>query len=107
MVQLRDSAHAAVETTLFRPSCLAWYSFSSAWRISSVGVMPGSPEVVATPSWRELRERFRDLIKDVLQEGKEIERELEPKLLPALRRLKSDLEKLITKLEQRAAKQDR
>ena len=57
-----------------------------------------------TPTWRELAERFRDVMKDFLQEGKELERDLEPKLLPALRRLKGEVEKLIARLEDRATK---
>ncbi len=56
-----------------------------------------------TPSWRELVERFRDVMKDFIQEGKELERDLEPKLLPALKRLKAEIEKLIGKLEARAS----
>ena len=64
---------------------------------------PGeSPEVNTIPTWRELADRFRDLMKDFLKEGKELERELEPKLLPALKRLKLEIEKLIARLEQRA-----
>ena len=63
---------------------------------------PEPVEVGETPTWRELAERFRDLVKDVLKEGKEMERELEPRLLPALKRLKVQLEKLIGKLEERA-----
>ena len=63
---------------------------------------PGEPEVNTIPTWRELVERFRDLMKDFLKEGKELERDLEPKLLPALQRLKLEIEKLIAKLEQRA-----
>ena len=43
-------------------------------------------------------------MKDFLQEGKELERELEPKLLPALKRMKLEIEKLIAHLEQRAAR---
>ncbi len=65
---------------------------------------PEPAEVEDTPTWRELAERFRDLVKDVLREGKEIERELEPRLLPALKRIKTELEKLIAKLEERAPK---
>ncbi|HVH66496.1 MAG TPA: hypothetical protein VM716_01365 [Gemmatimonadales bacterium] len=65
---------------------------------------PGDPEVHTLPTWRELAERFRDLMKDFLQEGKELERELEPKLLPALKRLKLEIEKLISKLEERVRK---
>ena len=63
---------------------------------------PGDPEVNVIPTWRELADRFRDLMKDFLKEGKELERDLEPKLLPALQRLKLEIEKLIGKLEQRA-----
>ena len=64
---------------------------------------PGeAPEVNGIPTWRQLADRFRDLMKDFLKEGKELERDLEPKLLPALRRLKLEIEKLIAKLEQRA-----
>jgi hypothetical protein len=68
---------------------------------------PGQPpEAEPIPTWRELRDRLRDLMRDFFHEGKEIERELEPKLLPALKRLRVEIEKLITKLEQRAAKKD-
>jgi hypothetical protein len=63
---------------------------------------PGeTPEVNTIPTWRELADRFRDLMKDFLKEGKELERELEPKLLPALKRLKLEIERLIGKLEER------
>jgi len=63
---------------------------------------PGeSPEVNTIPTWRELADRFRDLMKDFLKEGKELEREIEPKLLPALKRLKLEIERLIGKLEER------
>ena len=63
---------------------------------------PGeAPEVNAIPTWRQLADRFRDLMKDFLKEGKELERELEPKLLPALKRLRLEIEKLIAKLEER------
>ncbi len=57
-----------------------------------------------TPTWRELAERFRDVMKDFLREGKELERELEPKLLPALKRMRAEIERLIAKLEERAKK---
>ena len=63
---------------------------------------PGEPQVNTIPTWRELADRFRDLMKDFLKEGKDLERELEPKLLPALKRLKLEIEKLIGKLEERA-----
>jgi hypothetical protein len=62
---------------------------------------PGDPQVNTIPTWRELADRFRDLMKDFLKEGKDLERELEPKLLPALKRLKLEIEKLIGKLEER------
>lgn len=69
---------------------------------------PSDPAPVdAPPSWRDLRERFRDLLEDFLQEGKELERELEPKLLPALKRLKTEIEKLIARVEERAGKPPR
>ncbi|HEX4600955.1 MAG TPA: hypothetical protein VH116_06150 [Gemmatimonadales bacterium] len=61
---------------------------------------PVDPE--PSPSWRDLGERIRDLMKDFLKEGKELERDLEPRLLPALKRLKAEIEKLIGKLEERA-----
>ena len=63
---------------------------------------PGeTPEVNTIPTWRELADRVRDLMKDFFKEGKELERELEPKLLPALQRLKLEIERLIGKLEER------
>jgi len=66
---------------------------------------PAEPvDAEATPTWRELAERFRDVMKDFLREGKELERELEPKLLPALKRMRAEIERLIAKLEERAAK---
>jgi hypothetical protein len=63
---------------------------------------PTEPSPDPTPTWRELVERFRDVMKDFIQEGKDLERDLEPRLLPALKRLKSEVEKLIAKLEERA-----
>ena len=65
---------------------------------------PAPPETEPTPTWRELAQRLRDLLKDFFQEGKELERELEPKVLPALKRLRIEIEKLIAKLEERATK---
>lgn len=62
---------------------------------------PDDPKIDTIPTWRELADRFRDLMKDFLKEGKELERELEPKLLPALKRLKLEIERLIGKLEDR------
>ena len=69
-------------------------------------------EVKAIPTWRELGERFRDLLKDLgaelgaiwKKEGKDLERDLEGRLLPALRRARGEIEKLIARLEDRAAK---
>ena len=61
-------------------------------------------DVEPTPTWRELGDRIRDLLKDVVREGTELERDLEPKVLPALKRLKAEIEKLIAKLEERAKK---
>src|SRR5438093_554007 len=37
---------------------------------------PGDPDVNTIPTWRELPERFRDLLKDFLKEGKELDRDL-------------------------------
>jgi signal transduction histidine kinase len=54
------------------------------------------------PTWRELRERAADLMREILREGKELERDLEPKLLPALKNLKAQIEKLIARVEERA-----
>jgi hypothetical protein len=53
---------------------------------------------------REQGKRLRDLMHDFVREGKELERDLEPKLLPALKRMKLQIEKLIAKVEERAAK---
>jgi hypothetical protein len=64
----------------------------------------GRDDATEAPSWQELRERFRHLLKDIFEEGKEIERELEPRLVPILNRLKDELEAFIAKLEQRARK---
>ncbi len=64
---------------------------------------PAEPE--PTPTWRALGERIRDLLKDFLDEGKKLERDLEPKALPALKRLKAEIEKLIAKLEERRERQ--
>ena len=63
---------------------------------------PAPPETEPTPTWHELAQRLRDLLKDFFQEGKDLERELEPKLLPALKRMKVEIDRLIAKLEERA-----
>ena len=74
---------------------------------------PGeTPEVNTIPTWRELGERFRDLLKDIgaevgvvwKKEGKDLERDLQARLLPALKRTKLEIEKLIARLEERLAK---
>lgn len=62
------------------------------------------PPPEPTPTWQELRDRFRDLLHDILDEGKDLERELEPKVLPALRRLRDEVVKLIERIEGRARK---
>lgn len=64
---------------------------------------PPPVEVDDVPTWKELRERTADVLKDLVREGKEFERELEPKVLPALKRLKAQIERLIAKLEERVA----
>ena len=69
-------------------------------------------EVEVLPTWRELGERFRDVMKDIgaeisrtwKKEGKELEADLQKRLLPALNRAKLEIEKLITKLEERTKK---
>jgi len=57
-----------------------------------------------TPTWRELRDRFRGLLNDLWDETRDIERELEPKVLPALKRLRDEVVKLIDKIEGRTHK---
>lgn len=53
---------------------------------------------------RDLAEQVRELMRDFIRESKKIGRELEPKMLPVLKRMKLQIEKLIAKLEERAAK---
>ncbi len=60
-------------------------------------------EVNEVPTWKDLRERTADVLKDLVREGKEFERELEPRVLPALKRLKAQIDNLIAKLEERVA----
>ncbi|HEX4632255.1 MAG TPA: hypothetical protein VH163_00370 [Gemmatimonadales bacterium] len=57
-----------------------------------------------TPTWRELGDRFRTVMNDLWDETRDIERELEPKVLPALRRLRDEVVKLIEKIEGRTKK---
>ena len=69
-------------------------------------------EVDTIPTWRELGERFRDVMKDIgaeisqtwKKEGKDFEKDLQAKLLPALNRAKLEIEKLIRRLEERNKK---
>jgi hypothetical protein len=71
---------------------------------------PTTVEVI--PTWRELGERFRDVMKDIgaeigktwKKEGKELEADLQSRLLPALNRAKIEIDKLIKKLEERTKK---
>ena len=70
-------------------------------------------EVEVIPTWRELGNRFRDVMKDIgteisntwKKEGKELEAELQSRLLPAMKRAKLEIEKLIVRLEERNKKQ--
>ena len=69
-------------------------------------------EVDVIPTWRELGERFRDVMKDIgaeisktwKKEGKDLEQDLKERLLPALNRAKIEIDKLITRLEERNKK---
>jgi len=69
-------------------------------------------EVEVIPTWRELGNRFRDVMKDIgteisntwKKEGKELEAELQSRLLPAMKRAKLEIEKLIVRLEERNKK---
>jgi len=69
-------------------------------------------EVEVIPTWRELGERFRDVMKEIgadigktwKKEGKELETDLQARLLPALNRAKLEIEKLIKRLEERTKK---
>jgi hypothetical protein len=69
-------------------------------------------EVETIPTWRELGDRFRDVMKDIgaeisstwKKEGKDLEKDLQGRLLPALKRARIEIDKMITKLEERMAK---
>lgn len=69
-------------------------------------------EVEVIPTWRELGNRFRDVMKDIgaeiastwKKEGKELETELQSRLLPAMKRAKLEIERLIVRLEERNKK---
>lgn len=73
---------------------------------------PTPTEVDTIPTWRDLGERFRDVMKDIgaeisqtwKKEGKDFEKDLQARLLPALNRAKLEIEKLIRKLEERNKK---
>ena len=69
-------------------------------------------EVDVLPTWRELGERFRDVLKDIgaeisqtwKKEGKDLEKDIQARLLPALNRAKIEIDKLIKRLEERKKK---
>lgn len=72
-----------------------------------------SPVVVEeVPTWKELADRFRDLMKDIgtelgdtwRAEGKDLGKEAESRALTALKRTRIELEKLIARMEERVAK---
>lgn len=65
---------------------------------------PAPEDTEDVPTWRELRDRVADVMKDLVREGKELERDLEPRLLPALRKLQVQIAKLIGRLEERATR---
>jgi hypothetical protein len=83
-----------------------------------MNTLPAKPEPVeptvveVIPTWRDLGDRFRDVLKDIgkdigalwKKEGKELERELQVRLLPALQRAKLEIDKLLTRLEERTKK---
>lgn len=70
---------------------------------------PAPTEVEVVPTWRDLGDRFRDIMTDIgkdlgaiwKKEGKELERELQSRLLPALNRAKLEIDRLIKRLEER------
>lgn len=72
----------------------------------------GPTEVDVIPTWRDLGDRFRDVMKDIgaeisttwKKEGKELESEMQSRLLPSLKRARIEIDKLITKLEEYVAK---
>jgi hypothetical protein len=69
-------------------------------------------EVDVIPTWRDLGDRFRDVMKDIgaeigttwKKEGKELESEMQSRLLPSLKRARIEIDRLITKLEEYMAK---
>jgi hypothetical protein len=57
------------------------------------------------PTWRELRQRFTDLVKDIGGELRDVwSEEGNPRVLAGLKRSRDELNKLIAKLEERMAK---
>ena len=66
-------------------------------------------DVDEVPTWRDLGERLRDVMKDIVtelgnvwkKEGKDLEQEVQARLLPALKRARIELDKLVTRLEDR------
>src|SRR5207237_9973804 len=60
---------------------------------------PSDTDVNNIPTWRELAERFVNLLKDFIKVVKELEREFEPKLLPVLKRLELELEQTLANVE--------
>ena len=76
---------------------------------------PPPPPVVPddVPPWHELRARFAAVVKDIGTElrelwshdGKELRQAATARAVPALRRARAELDKLITRLEQRLAKE--
>lgn len=66
-------------------------------------------DVDEIPTWRELGERLRNVMKDIVaelgntwkKEGKDLEQEVQARLLPALKRARIELDKLVTRLEER------
>ena len=56
------------------------------------------------PSWRDLRERFNALMKDIGSELRDLwTDEATPRLLAGLKRSRDELSKLITKMEEKAS----
>ena len=72
----------------------------------------GQTEVEEIPTWHDLGERLRDVMKDIAaeiarawkKEGKELETEVQARVLPALKRARLELDKLVTPLEERTQK---
>jgi hypothetical protein len=66
-------------------------------------------DVDEVPTWRDLGERLRDVMRDIVaqlgsvwkKEGKELEQEVQARLLPALKRARIEVDKLVTRLEDR------